>query len=321
MFSEILLVSQAVLPLVFIAMIGYMAVRRHFFDVKTMEGLSKFVFDIAVPLMFLQVFATVDAPLESPWRLLVSYYVPVYIVYGLAMILALRRTPGQPRSIILSGYSAASGNIVLVGLPVISRLLGDDAYLPFMIIASIHPLMILTPSLLLLEMKGEDAAKGGGIAASVAKNIFRNPMILAMATGIALNLAGIGLPGFLDQTGQLMKAALTPCALFVLGAGLASYHIRGSLRWSLVIVMLKGVLLPALVGFLAFFWFEIEPMSAAVLVLVAAQPSALMSYVLSERYRAEQATTGTIILLSSILTVFTATGLAYLFHGMGIGIR
>ena len=317
--NDVVLVFETVMPLFCIALIGYLATKLKYFSTQANDGLSKFVFDIAVPLMFLQVFATAESPQERPLLLIAAYYIPVYIVYGLGMLLARRREPGGFRTQVMSGYVAASGNIVLVGLPLIGGILGEEAYLSFMIIASVHPILLLTLSLLLMEMGGQKTNTWPEAAKTLAMGIVRNPMIIAMFAGITLNILDLQLPQFIDQTGRLMRLALTPSALFVLGAALATFHISGNLKGAMALVAMKGLLLPLLVGLFAFIWFDLDRLSAAVLVLMAAQPSALMSYVISRRYEVEQSSTATAILLSSLLTVLSMGVLTYVFHTAGIG--
>lgn len=319
--QEVAFVFEMVMPLLGLALIGYVSAKLQYFKQPAIEGLSKFVFDIAIPLMFLQSFATATAPPQNPWRLLLAYYIPVYLIYGLNMILASRRDAASFQTMVISGYASGAGNLVMVGLPVITRVLGEAAFLPYMIILSVHPILLLTMSCLLMEVGGQTNRSWSGIIETIVRTTARNPMIIAMAAGLLLNLSDTRIPSVLDHTAEFMKQAVTPCALFALGATLARYRIAGHLDRAPLLVAMKCVALPALVGFFALFIFELDAFSTALLILIAAQPVAVMCYVVSERYGVAQASTATAVLTSSLLSVLTLGGFAYLIRSFGIGVH
>ena len=70
---------------------------------------------------------------------------------------------------------------------------------------------------------------------------------MGILVGLAFNLLGVPLTGPLEAICALMQQAVTPCALFSLGASLTKYGFAGRLGQSAIMVTAKTVLMPALV--------------------------------------------------------------------------
>ena len=69
-----------------------------------------------------------------------------------------------------------------------------------------------------------------------------------------------------------MQNAVTPCALFALGATLTRYGIIGHLKQTCVIILAKCVAFPLVVWISCRYVFGIDPLWAIVATLLAAQP-------------------------------------------------
>ncbi len=104
-------------------------------------------------------------------------------------------------------------NNVLVGIPLVSTLLGSESLVFVFAILVFH-------SLILFSLQSFYVALGSGervSGAALLKNL-ANPLIVGLVAGALLNLSGLELPEpFWRLAGWLAQAAL-PCALLVLGA-------------------------------------------------------------------------------------------------------
>ena len=188
----------------------------------------------------------------------------------------------------------------LLGLPLILTTFGDEAALPFFILLSIHGLTFFTIATLLLEL---DQANGGESRSDMwrqtLKSLFTNPVLLGIYLGLTVNLTGLTLPGPVEAICALMQKAVTPCALFSLGASLTKYGFAGRLGQASIMVVAKTMIMPAIVYLLAAHVFDIEPLWTMVAVLMAAQPSGVMTYIFAQKYGVGQAIATTSIFLSN----------------------
>jgi predicted permease len=132
-----------------------------------------------------------------------------------------------------------------------------------------------------------------------------------MAFGITFNLLRLELPDAIDRWAMMMAGAAVPCALFSVGASLRAYRIAGALKPAAMIVALKLVVHPLAVWVLATLVFDVPPLWAKVVILLAALPVGVNVYVFATRYDAGQAESAAAILISSILSVVTLPIILY----------
>jgi len=61
-------------------MVGYSSTAFGWFDQSAVRGLTRYVFDFAVPMLLLRTLATTNLPDVIPWDYLASYYLGTLIV-------------------------------------------------------------------------------------------------------------------------------------------------------------------------------------------------------------------------------------------------
>ena len=310
-------VLDIVVPLFGIGVLGYLAARQGWFSSHASEGLARLVFDWAVPLMLLRVFATTPLPDRFPWDLLAAFYVPAACVYGLGMLVARKAFDRTFPEQIVTGFSCAFGNSVLVGLPLVLLTFGEAASVPFFILLSVHGLGYFTITTVLLESSRNRARSIPTLVLSTAKGLLRNPLILGLASGLILNRLHIELPRPVDTITGYMQQAVLPCALFSLGAALFSYGFAGRLSQAVFVVAAKTIVFPALVWMVAVHVFALPTLSAMMATLLAATPSGVNTYLFAQRYEAAPRLATTAVFLSHVVSVLTLTALLLMFAHIG----
>jgi len=145
--------------------------------------------------------------------------------------------------------------------------------------------------------------RGSGMAAMV-REIARNPIPIACAIGLVLDLSGIGLPfgsaPLLDILGQASLAL----GLLATGAGLEGLPLRGARLPILLATVIKLALLPVLV-WLPLAASGVDGLALRIAVLFAALPSASGSYVLAAVLGGEAPLMAAIIVIETALAVVT----------------
>ncbi|MEM1206720.1 MAG: AEC family transporter [Acidobacteriota bacterium] len=308
------IVLDIVLPVFGVVALGFGATKMGWFGGDAESGLAKFVFDFAVPLMLFRSLATADLPGTVPWGYFGAYYLSAATVYGAGFLLAryaFRRTYGGQ---VITGFGYAFGNTVLLGLPLILTTFGDEAALPFFILLSVHGLLFFTTTTLMLEFERASAATSKRQRVrQVMTALLHNPILMGIVLGLMVNLSGLALASPVDAICALMQQAVTPCALFSLGASLTQYGIAGRLRQSMLLVAAKTLVMPALVYLLATYVFDIEPLWTMVAVVMAGQPSGVMTYIFAKKYDVGQAIATTSIFLSTTFSILSLSVILFLF--------
>lgn len=301
---------EIILPIFLVVFIGFAVARAGMFDKAGTEILSRYVFNITLPLLLFHSLATVSLPEQIEWEFLLSYYL---IALGLFAAGALTGKLGfayNLRGQGLFGMGASYSNMVVLGLPIVLNAFGDAAILPMFLLISIHSAVMFSLVTLFAELDGagsgaERVRRGRELGATILRRIVGNPILLGLMAGLAFNLLGWTLPGPLEETVALLGDAALPTALFAVGATLSQYRLSGHYTEAAALVALKIVVQPLLVWFLAFQVFHVEPIWGAVAVVAAGMPTGINSYLFAQRYGVAIEPMASAIVLSTLLTVGT----------------
>ena len=296
-------------------MVGYVTASVGWFDQVAIRGLTRFVFDFAVPMLLLRTISTATLPDVIPWDYLASYYLGTFIILlsGLGLTRLLwQRTFSQQ---VINAFSSSFSNTVLLGIPIILLTFGDRAVLPLFIIIGTHGIIMVPLFTFMLEMGKSGRAPIKTVIARTSYGLFTNPLIIGLLSGLACNLFEITLWKPLDEMAKLLANSVTSCALFALGATLASF--RKNIPWQEVpmIVILKTILHPVVVWGLATLVFRVkEVIWIQVLVLLAAQPTGVNPFLFASRYNVGQLVSSGAAFISTIFSIFTLSALLAFFQ-------
>ncbi|KPQ25948.1 MAG: putative permease [Halomonas sp. HL-48] len=143
--------------------------------------------------------------------------------------------------------------------------------------------------------------------ASIGKSIMalvKNPLILACLLGIALNLSGVGLPGWSHDTVELLGRAALPLGLVAVGVALRPAALLRLDRGVLATNSIKLLLMPALVLVLG--WVVgLDAVSRDVALLFAALPTATSAYILARQLGGDAELMAAIITGQTLLAMLT----------------
>lgn len=156
---------------------------------------------------------------------------------------------------------------------------------------------------------------GAAGAGAVVLGILRNPLVLACATGVILNLTGIGVPAPIDGVLEILGRAALPMGLLAVGAGLNLSSLRQAGGAMALSCITKLIIMPALM-FLTTSLLDLPPTATAVAVLFAALPGATSAYILARQLGGDHELIAGMVTLQTGLAVitlpFTLSLLAYL---------
>jgi len=308
-------VVEIILPIFGLLMVGYVTASVGWFDQVAIRGLTRFVFDFAVPMLLLRTISTATLPDVIPWDYLASYYLGTFIILlsGLGITRLLwQRTFSQQ---VINAFSSSFSNTVLLGIPIILLTFGDRAVLPLFIIIGTHGIIMVPLFTIMLEMGKSGRAPIKTVIVRTSYGLFTNPLIIGLLSGLACNLFEITLWKPLDEMAKLLANSVTSCALFALGATLASF--RKNIPWQEVpmIVILKIILHPVVVWGLATLVFRVkEVIWIQVLVLLAAQPTGVNPFLFASRYNVGQLVSSGAAFISTIFSIFTLSALLAFFQ-------
>ena len=118
--------------------------------------------------------------------------------------------------------------------------------------------------------------------AGFARELSRNPLILATAAGLVANLAGFTLPIWLEPTVTRIGAASLALGLLAAGAGMQFGHLATAKTLTVSLLLIRHGIAP-LIAFGLAKAFALPPAQATILLAFSALPTASSCYVLAAR--------------------------------------
>jgi malonate transporter and related proteins len=305
-------VVDVVVPVFGIVVLGAGLARAGIFNAATSDGLTRFMFYVAVPAMLFRTLATTELPATVPWAYILAFYGPSFVVFFSGIVLSRIGFDWSRRDQGIGAITASYSNMVMLGFPIVITAFGDAGALPLFIILALQSTLMFPATAWMIEIYGRDADTGHpSFLISVGK-MFLNPVILSLGLGVAANLMSVGIGGAVARILEIIGAAAPACALIALGVGLAQYELRGDLRKSLTLVVLKGLLHPALVW--SGCWaLDIPVLWTHVAVLLAAMPTGINAFILARNYEIRVSVVSKTIVLGTLLSMLTVSLLLQLF--------
>ncbi|WP_375409940.1 AEC family transporter [uncultured Methylobacterium sp.] len=290
-------------PIFGLILIGWGAALAGLLSEKVSEGLSEYVFAIAVPALII---ATLTRPgltgaiTPSFWF---SYFGGAAIAWAAGSMIGARREGVERRGAILHGFAASQSNTVFIGVPMILQAYGDAGAFPLFMLLAVHLPLMMGCATFLIESDGDQTLLRR--LRSLGLVLARNPIFVSLMVGLAMKFVGVAPTGMVKSLVDSLAATASTCALIALGAGLTRYRVLHDLPGALVISGLKLVLHPLAVWVLAFQVFTMPPAYAGVAVLFAAMPVGINSYLLAVRYRSETGLIAAAVMASTLLSMLT----------------
>jgi hypothetical protein len=292
------------LPFFALIGLGYLAGRTRFFTPEATGYLTKFVFYFALSAMLFR-FAS-NLSLADIWdgRFVAAYLLGCGVVYALAMGVAFWRGVSVEEAAV-EAQCAVIGNTGFLGVPMLVVLMGPQAAGPVLMVLAID-LIVFSTIITLIITGVRQGRMSFGIFKALGLGLLKNPMIVSMALGLAWSAIGYPVPAPINDFMALLGGAATPCALFAIGASLATKSAErvGVAGW---LAFCKLVLHPAAVAFAALVLFKVDPGPAGVMIAAAALPVAGNVYILAQHFGVAPQRVSASILISTTVSIATLT--------------
>jgi malonate transporter len=293
-------------PVFGLILCGYLAGAFGVLGAPSSDALNRFVYYFALPaLLFIFV---ARAPLERIfyWPFLAAWGGSLIVTYTLTAILGKFLSRDQLAPISLRAMNATFANTGYMGIPLAITAFGDDAALPAIIATAVMSILLIGPTITLIEAGLTQQPNTSLVVRDVTFALAKNPLIVSVVAGALVPVFGIALPSALAKFCDLLSAAAGPCALFAIGLFISSQTLGRHVGEASLITGIKLIVHP-LVAWLLVTVFRVEPLWATVAILMAALPAGVNCFVLAQRYNVYVAATSATILLSTVLSVVTVS--------------
>lgn len=288
--------SQQMILLFGIIIVGYIAAKCKKMDAVTNKKLSMMISNVTNPLQVLSSVLLGTRPLANSKVLLITgiacaIYV-VLIVLAKALPKAFRAKEGQEG---VYQYLFIFANVGFMGYPVIEALLGAEYVFYATIFVMTFQLFCWSYGVNLLS--GEK---------KISWKVFLRPMIVASLLAYVIYFANIPAPAFCYQITKTVGSMTSPMAMLIIGCSLAQLSLKEVFgKWQMyVLAVLKLVALPV-VGWLILRLFISDESMLGVLVVTLAMPAATNATIISYQYGGDEKMASSGVFLTTLFSVVT----------------
>jgi predicted permease len=295
-----------VAPIFILILLGWAIVRIGLLKAEIGDALGQFVFMIAVPMLMLRTLADAHFEGSSPLRLWIAYFSGVLVTWTIGTMIAKYVFKRDARIGVIAGMSSSFANNIFIGLPLISRSVGDSGLVALSILIAVHlPIMMVSGTILMEnavhKVNGGASRSIVAILKQVGYNLVTNPLVIGLLAGLALNLTGLPMTPLVRNVVDQLAGMAGPAALVSLGMALTRYKISGNLGIVTATSTLKLLVMPACV-LAACHLLQLRHDVTMALVLTSAVPTGVNSWLIANRFNVGQS------LAASTISVTTAFG-------------
>jgi malonate transporter and related proteins len=302
-------ILNTALPFFALIFCGYGAGRFKLLSEASIAGVNAFVFYFALPAFIFNLMATSPLADVANGPFVAAYLGAGLVVFAVAAILGRLLFDVRRSEAALQGSAAVLGNTGYMGIPLVAAAFGDRAAIPLVLGLTLEATVLIPLTIILVEaQKGLDAG-WSQLLGSVAGAMVRNPIIIAIFSGVLVSATGIGLPTPVENFTALLGRAAGPCALFALGATLTSFPISTGLSEVSYMTFFKLLIHPAAIWVATTRLFDVDPLWATVAILGAALPVAANVFIVAKQYDTYVERVSSAILVSTAISVVTVSAL------------
>lgn len=285
-------IATLLLPDFALIVIGFALFRLTDWGPTFWSGLEKLIYFILFPALLF--YSTSRAPLDlsTTGKLIQVALLSILAGVGLGWLAKpmFRTAP----MVFESGVQTAFRFNSYIALALASRLGGDQGTA---LMAVIIGFAVPTCNLAAVHAL---AHRSGGIL----REIFRNPLLVATASGLLFNAVGLQLPEVPSLVLARLGNASIALGLIAVGAGLRLAGHNEARGISAYFIAVKLLALPA-VAYFAALWMKLPPLQMQIVVMFAALPTASSAYVLAVRMGGNGPLVAFLISAGTLISLFT----------------
>lgn len=289
---------NAVLPIVIMAGIGCWLRMKKILAVSTFNEMNSLCFKLFLPsLLFYNVYTSEFS--ASHARLIIFEAVGITAVFAVLSLLVPVFVKDKKRvGVIVQGIYR--GNYILLGVPIATVICGEGNIGPVALAASVVVPLFNFLAVITLSINSDKKVNWKELIV----NIVKNPLIGSSLIGLVFVFAGIKLPVFLASTFRDLGRTATPLALIILGGSLAPEKALTNIRALTAVCFFRLIAVPLVMVSIALA-FGFRGAELVSVLMTFAAPTAVSSFVMSRQMGADAELAGEIILVTSVVSVFT----------------
>ena len=310
--ENLILSFNVVAPLFFMMVLGYFLKYIKMYDQHTLDIMNKVVFKVFLPVLLFYNVYTTDLGEALDLKLILYAASGVLILFFLLLLIVPRLEKENPkRGVLIQGVFRS--NFVIFGIPVATSIYGEgNVGTTAMLIATIVPLFNVL-AVISLEIFRDSQIN----VKKIAKGVITNPLIVAAVIGIIFLLIGIQLPTSVLSTVKDISKMATPLGLILLGASFSFSDVKKYLNETIIIVIVKLILVPAIMVPLSVF-LGFRGIALLTLTIIYGAPTGVSTFQMAKQMDGDSDLAAQLIVFTSFFCIITMFIWIYILKSMAL---
>ena len=296
-----LTVLTSIAPIFFLIVLGHLLRRGGIPSIEFWNLNDKLVYWVLFPSLLFYKMATLDMNATA----LGDVALVAYAGFGTATLLALvmGRLTKMKRPTWTSTIQGCARHNTFIALAVAERVFGGEGLaIAVILTALIVPISNISVVTLMIGILRQDG--GAGVPQVIAKELLRNPLLVAIGLGLVVNFSGIShIPILFDMTSILGAAAL-PIVLLCVGANIRLRAMVAATVPTLISVSGKMILCPVVAGLVAY-WVGLDGLTTLIVMIFAAAPTSANTYTLARQMGGDAPAMAAIVAIQTGISFIT----------------
>lgn len=293
-------IQNLVFPLFIVIFLGYALKRAKLFSDSFGSELNRLVYYVSLPLLLFS--DMLDLRLEdiSSFALVFGFPLVILATMILSSLISLFLKRHRRGAFIQGSFRV---NLAYFGLPITLAVLGKEASGIAAVLVGVGTMADTLLSIAVLRFY--DAKSSEEDLQKAVKSFLANPSIVSIVAGFFFSYLRTPLPEFLSETLSLVSRTSLPLILFVIGFSLSFQMIKESIYLDVFSALIKLLIMPALDYLIMLWFFDASGTLLYATVLMAATPTAIISYTFAKEFNADEKLAGSIVNFSTLLSMVT----------------
>ena len=307
---------QAIFPVFALLSVGFLAERFGWLKPSYAEGLNRFVYYLAFPILLFIVIARAPHAEILNVGFLGAWTVAVLVGYFVAAAVSFTWRGGGWEPMAVRGFNTACGNTSMVGIPLCVAAFGKGAALLAVMATIANAVVGVSITVMFIEASRRQAAVSRTLlVGSIAWSLAKNPLIMAFILGFACAVGYGAPPPAVASLCDLLGGSAIPCSLVATGLFFAGHVRRMVFSEASLFTFIKLIVQPLIGWAVAHYLFGVEGQQLAILVILSAMPLASTCFVIAQRFDVLTEETSSMMIISTIASLATLSVLLGWFGG------
>lgn len=292
------MIVDALSPIFFIMLFGFMLSRLPFSNLAIWSELERLTYYIFFPALLVMRLSSSTFDLEDFVELAKVIGIALFLI---SLILALlHKLIARDQASLSSVYQGSIRFNTYIGLACIDALYGERGLTTAALCLAVYIVPVNIFSVISLSVNKGIAAKG---IYAVIGAVATNPLVIACLIGLTLSVSNIQLPDMVEPVLAILSQPALPIGLLTVGAGI-KFTTLGAQGWEILVsVVAKFLVFPGIVlG--ACLVFSIEESLALIVLLLTALPAPPSAYILARQLGGNDGLMANIITVQTLAAFF-----------------